>query len=56
MLTDGQKIYVTQNTHPVNIKIMKEPDEAIYIDYAHALDAGDRWQKIFKDVFTTRAR
>jgi iron(III) transport system substrate-binding protein len=56
MLTDGQKIYVTQDTHPTNIKVMAEPDSAIYIDYAHALDEGDKWHKIFKEIFTTRAR
>ena len=56
MLTDGQKIYVTQDTHPTNIKVKPEPLDAVYMDYAKALDAGDKWQKIFKEVFTTRAR
>lgn len=53
---DGQKIYVTQDTHPTNIKVMAEPEGAIHIDYAHALDTGDKWQKIFKEIFASRAR
>ncbi len=56
LLDEGQKIYVGQDTHPTNIKVMAEPAEAIYIDYAHALDSGDKWQKIFKEIFTQRAR
>lgn len=53
---DGQKIYVTQDTHPTNIKVMAEPPSAVYIDYAHALDAGDKQQKLFKEIFSSRAR
>ncbi len=56
MLTDGQKIYVTQDTNPTNVKIMPEPESAVYIDYAKALDQGDRWEKIFKSIFVTRSR
>lgn len=56
ILGDGQKIYVTQDTHPTNIKIKPEPENAIYIDYARALDSGDKWQKTFKEIFTGRAR
>ena len=53
---EGQKIYVAQDTHPTNIKVMPEPEGAVYIDYAKALDAGDKWQKIFKEIFASRAR
>ena len=56
LLTEGQQIYVTQDTHPTNIKVKPEPEGAVYIDYAHALEAGDKWQKIFKEIFTSRAR
>lgn len=56
MLTEGQAIYVTQDTHPTNIKIRSEPESAVYIDYARALDGGDKWQKLFKEIFGARAR
>ncbi len=53
MLNEGQKIYLTQETHPTNIKVKAEPENAIYMDYAKALDQGDKWTKLFKEIFVS---
>ncbi len=56
MLDEGQKIYLGQETHPTSLKVKAEPESAIYMDYAKALDAGDKWQKLFREIFAARAR
>jgi iron(III) transport system substrate-binding protein len=51
LLTDGQKIYVTQDTQPTNIRIKPEPSHAYFINFGTELDETEKWQKIFRETF-----
>ena len=56
ILSEGQRIYVTQDTQPTNIKVKPEPEAAVYIDWADALDHSEKWSKLFKEAFAGKAR
>ena len=58
ILTEGQKIYLEQQSYPSNVKIKPLPQgvELHVIDFARALDEQDKWSKIYKDTFLARPR
>jgi iron(III) transport system substrate-binding protein len=55
-LTDGQKILVAQDNTPSNVKVKEPPPGLVFIDAAKLLDEGDRWTKLYKDIFVGRAK
>ena len=56
VLTEGQRIYLTQDTQPTNIRVKAEPPAAVYMDFSEALDENSKWLKLFKETFTGKAR
>ena len=54
LLSDGQKIYVTQNTQPTNIKVKPEPKNATFINFGTQQDETEKWQKLFREIFKTK--
>ncbi len=58
ILTDGQKIYLEQQTYPSNIKVKPLPAgvELHFIDFTKAIDQQDKWAKVFKETFLARPR
>jgi iron(III) transport system substrate-binding protein len=55
-LTDGQKILLTQDNTPSNFKVKAPPPGLIFINAAKLLDEGDRWTKLYKEIFVNRAK
>jgi iron(III) transport system substrate-binding protein len=53
-LTDGQKILIAQDNMPSNRKVKEPPPGLIFTNAAKLLDEGDRWSKLYKDVFRAR--
>ena len=51
LLSDGQKIYVEQNTQPTNITVKPEPKNAIFINFGTSLEVSEKWVKLFKETF-----
>jgi iron(III) transport system substrate-binding protein len=58
MLSEGQKIYLDQQTYPSNVKVKPLPQGVAlhFMDFAQALDEQDRWTKIYKETFLSRPR
>ena len=56
ILTDGQKIFADEDNVPANRTVKEPPPGLIIIDSAKLLDAGDKWQKLFHDIFVTQSR
>jgi iron(III) transport system substrate-binding protein len=54
LLSDGQKIYITQHTQPTNIRVKAEPSHAIFINFGESLDETEKWQKLFRETFITK--
>ena len=51
LLSDGQKIYIEQNTQPTNIKVKPEPKNAVFINFGTSLEVSEKWVKLFKETF-----
>ncbi len=56
LLTDGQKLLVENHATPSNIKVKPLPPGLNFVDFGKVLDGGDKWEKLFRDVFFGRAR
>ena len=55
-LTEGQKILVAQHNSPVNMKVKPFPADLVLLDPARFIDEGDRWQKLFREIFINQSR
>ena len=55
-LTEGQKILIAQHNVPVNVKIKPLPPGLVFLDPARLIDEGDRWRRVFRDIFLNQAR
>ncbi len=55
-LTDAQHILISQDNVPTNRKIKEPPPGLVLTDPVKLLDEGDRWVKIYKDIFAPKAR
>lgn len=55
-LTEGQKILVTQDNIPVNLKVKPTPAGLTLLDPAQLIDDGDKWRRVFRDIFLSQAR
>ncbi len=58
ILSDGQKIYLEQQSYPSNVKVKPLPAgiELHFIDFTTALDQSDKWSKVYKETFAARPR
>ncbi len=55
-LTDGQKVLLEQDNQPTNRRVKEPPPGIVITNPQKLLDEGDRWVKIFRDIFAARAR
>jgi iron(III) transport system substrate-binding protein len=51
-LTDGQRIIADRFNVPVNPKVAPIPENLALVDVARFLDDGERWTKLFAEIFT----
>lgn len=56
ILTDGQKIFASEDNVPSNRAVKEPPPGLILIDSGQLLNAGDKWSKLFHDIFVTQSR
>ena len=56
MLSDGQHLLAARHATPSNVKVKPLPAGLNFVDFAHVLDGGDKWEKLFREVFVGRAR
>ena len=56
MLTDGQKILADREAVPTNPNVRPTPAGLIFVDLPKFLDEGERWTKLFREIFTGRPR
>ena len=55
-LSDGQRILAERGNVPTNARVKAPPPDLTLIDGAKLLDEGDKWSKLFQDVFVTQGR
>jgi iron(III) transport system substrate-binding protein len=55
-LGDGQRILAERGNVPTNRTAQEPPPGLIFVDVAKFLDEGDKWTKLFKDVFAGSGR
>ena len=55
-LTDGQKVLLEQDNQPVNVKVKAPPPGIVITDPQKLLDEGDKWVKLYRDIFAPKAR
>jgi iron(III) transport system substrate-binding protein len=56
ILTEGQKIFADEDNVPTNRTVKEPPPGLTLIDSAKLLDDGDKWAKLFHDIFVTQSR
>ncbi len=56
LLTEGQKILLAQDNMPANVKLQAPPRGLNFLDSARALDEGDKWTALVRDIFVAQAR
>ena len=55
-LTEGQKVLVAQRNVPTNRRVKEPAPGLTFINASQLLDDGDKWHKLFQDIFVTRTR
>jgi iron(III) transport system substrate-binding protein len=55
-LSDGQRILAERGNVPTNARVKAPPPDLALIDSAKLLDEGDKWSKLFQDVFVGQGR
>jgi iron(III) transport system substrate-binding protein len=55
-LGDGQRILLERGNVPTNRTVQEPPPGLAFVDVAKFLDEGDKWTKLFKEVFAGRGR
>ncbi len=56
LLTEGQRILLAQDNTPANVKVKAPPPGIHFLDPARALDEGDKWSGLFREIFVNQAR
>ena len=51
ILTDGQKILAAREAVPTNPKVRPTPAGLIFVDLRKFLDEGDKWTRLFREIF-----
>jgi iron(III) transport system substrate-binding protein len=56
LLSDGQEILAKRDFIPTNVKVKPLPENMplIFVDPALLLDQNDKWEKLYKDVISSR--
>jgi iron(III) transport system substrate-binding protein len=55
-LGDGQRILLERGNVPTNRIVQEPPTGLTFVDVAKFLDEGDKWTKLFKEIFAGGAR
>jgi iron(III) transport system substrate-binding protein len=55
-LSDGQRILAERGNVPTNRTVQEPPPGLTFVDAAKFLDEGDKWTKLFKDMFASGRR
>ena len=55
-LGDGQRILAERGNVPTNRTVAEPPPGLSFVDVAQFLDQGDKWTKLFKEIFSGGAR
>jgi iron(III) transport system substrate-binding protein len=55
-LGDGQRILAARGNVPTNRTVQEPPPGLTFVDVAQFLDQGDKWTKLFKNVFAGSGR
>jgi len=55
-LSEGQRILAERGNVPTNARVKAPPADLTLIDSAKLLDEGDKWSKLFQDVFVAQGR
>jgi iron(III) transport system substrate-binding protein len=55
-LSEGQRILAERGNVPTNARVKAPPPDLVLIDGARLLDEGDKWSRLFQDVFVTQGR
>jgi iron(III) transport system substrate-binding protein len=55
-LSEGQRILAERGNVPTNARVKEPPPGLTLIDSAKLLDEGDKWSKLFHDVFVSQGR
>jgi iron(III) transport system substrate-binding protein len=55
-LTEGQRVLANQENVPSNRAVKEPPPDLVFINSAQLLDDGDKWQKLFHDIFVEKGR
>ncbi len=56
MLTEGEKILAAQDNMPTNAKVKAPPAGLVLLDPARALDEGNKWTRLFREIFAQQSR
>jgi iron(III) transport system substrate-binding protein len=55
-LSDGQHILADRGNVPTNRSVQELPSGLTFVDVAQFLDQGDKWTKLFKEIFASGGR
>jgi iron(III) transport system substrate-binding protein len=55
-LSDGQRILADRGNVPTNRAVQEPPPGLTFVDVAQFLDQGDKWTKLFKEIFASGGR
>ena len=55
-LTEGQEILAARGNTPTNPKVKALPKDLALIDLPKFLDEGDKWTRLYKDLFSEKGR
>lgn len=55
-LSDGQRILAERGNVPTNRTVQEPPPGLTFVDVARFLDEGDKWTRLFKDIFANGGR
>jgi iron(III) transport system substrate-binding protein len=55
-LTDAQKILASREAVPTDPKVKAPPKDLIFVDLPKTIDEGDKWAKLFQQIFVNKTR
>jgi ABC-type Fe3+ transport system substrate-binding protein len=55
-LGDGQRILAERGNVPTNRTVQEPPPGLAFVDVAQFLDQGDKWTRLFKEIFAGQMR
>lgn len=56
LLSDGQEILAKLGATPSNRKVKEPRSDLVFVDIPKLLDEGEKWTRLFKEVFVNQAR